>query len=88
LGDIIIGIDNDRVDSEQDLFKAIDKHFVGDKVTLKILRSFDTNDDGNAVSDIENISLKPIDVQVTLTQKPQPVTPMKSVNVLSSFQSE
>jgi S1-C subfamily serine protease len=39
LGDIIVAIDSDRIDNETDLFKALEKHKVGDTVTLRVLRS-------------------------------------------------
>lgn len=45
LGDIIIGMDSDVIEQESDLFKAIEKHHVGDKVQLKILRQWDNVDD-------------------------------------------
>jgi len=38
LGDIIVAIDNDEIKNESDLFKAIEKHEVGDQVTLKVIR--------------------------------------------------
>jgi hypothetical protein len=38
LGDIIVRIDDDDVANESDLFKAIEKHAVGDEVSLKVLR--------------------------------------------------
>lgn len=39
LGDIIIAIDNNKISSEADLFKALDKYEVGDVVTITVLRS-------------------------------------------------
>lgn len=41
LGDIIIGIDDDAIATESDLFKALEKHRVGDEVNLRVLRSAD-----------------------------------------------
>lgn len=38
LGDIIIAIDKDTIDTEADLFKAIEKHQVNDEVSIKVLR--------------------------------------------------
>ena len=38
LGDIIIAIDGEKVDSNDDLFKILDKHKVGDTVNVGILR--------------------------------------------------
>ena len=38
LGDIIVGIDNDRVTNSDDLFKVLDKHQVGDTVQVQIWR--------------------------------------------------
>lgn len=43
LGDIIVGMDGDKIDNEADLFRAIEKHRVGDEVSLKVLR---VKDDG------------------------------------------
>jgi S1-C subfamily serine protease len=66
LGDIIIGIDNDKIDSEKDLFQAIEKHQVGDRVTLKLLRSMKktavSEEDANV-----GFTLKPIEIQITLS---------------------
>lgn len=39
LGDVIIGIDKDDVTNEGDLFKALDKHKVGDVVSLRVVNS-------------------------------------------------
>jgi S1-C subfamily serine protease len=39
LGDIIVGIGADTVNSEADLFRAIEKYKVGDTVTLRVLRA-------------------------------------------------
>lgn len=36
LGDVIVGVDKDDVGNESDLFKALDKHKVGDVVTLRL----------------------------------------------------
>lgn len=41
LGDIIIGIDDDQVKNEGDLFKALDKHKVGDIVRIKVMNTDD-----------------------------------------------
>ncbi|CDF32677.1 unnamed protein product [Chondrus crispus] len=41
LGDIIIGIDNEGVKNEGDLFKALDKHKVGDTVRIRVLNNTD-----------------------------------------------
>jgi len=41
LGDIIVGMDGDTIATESDLFKALEKHRVGDTVTLRLLRSPD-----------------------------------------------
>ena len=38
LGDIIVAIDGEKVDSNDDLFKILDKHKVGDTVSLEIFR--------------------------------------------------
>lgn len=76
LGDIIIGINDDKINSESDLFKAIEKYNVGDRITLRILRA--ANGDDNAEpSDKEKdsgnykekafLSLKPMDIDILLT---------------------
>lgn len=41
LGDIIIGIDDESVKNEGDLFKALDKHKVGDTVRIRVLNNTD-----------------------------------------------
>lgn len=38
LGDVIIGIDNEPIKSNNDVILALEKYKVGDKITLKILR--------------------------------------------------
>ena len=38
LGDIIVGIDGQKVDSNNDLFKILDKHKLGDTVNVEIFR--------------------------------------------------
>ena len=38
LGDIIVAIDTEKVDNNDDLFKILDKHKVGDTVTVEIIR--------------------------------------------------
>lgn len=74
LGDIIIGMDNDKIDSEKDLFQAIEKHKVGDRVTLKLLRSFKKISPEDSSG---GFTLKPIEVQITLSAPP-------TVNIQSS----
>ena len=39
LGDIIVGIDADKVTNNDDLFRILDKHQVGDTVNVEIVRS-------------------------------------------------
>lgn len=39
LGDIILGIDNDKVANSDDLFRVLDKHQVGETVQVQILRN-------------------------------------------------
>lgn len=39
LGDIIVAMDKDVIGSEADLFRAIEKHKVGDVVGIKVLRA-------------------------------------------------
>lgn len=41
LGDIIIGIDDEQVNNEGDLYKALDKHKVGDTVHIRVLNNRD-----------------------------------------------
>jgi len=38
LGDIIVGIDNDKVTNSDDLFRVLDKHQIGDTVQVQIWR--------------------------------------------------
>jgi S1-C subfamily serine protease len=39
LGDIILGIDNDKVANSDDLFRVLDKHQIGDTVQVQIWRN-------------------------------------------------
>ena len=39
LGDIIVGIDNDKVSNSDDLFRVLDKHQIGETVQVQILRA-------------------------------------------------
>lgn len=39
LGDIIVAMDADAISNEADLFRAIEKHKVGDVVSIKVLRA-------------------------------------------------
>jgi len=38
LGDIILGIDGDKVGNSDDLFRVLDKHQIGQTVQVQILR--------------------------------------------------
>ena len=38
IGDIIVGIDNEKIGNNDDLYRSLDKHQVGDTVQLKIFR--------------------------------------------------
>jgi S1-C subfamily serine protease len=38
LGDIIVGIDNDKVANSDDLFRVLDKHQIGDTVQVQVWR--------------------------------------------------
>jgi S1-C subfamily serine protease len=38
LGDIIVGIDNDKVGNSDDLFRVLDKHQIGETVQVHIYR--------------------------------------------------
>jgi serine protease Do len=39
LGDIIVGIDNDKVGNSDDLFRVLDKHQIGEVVQVQIWRN-------------------------------------------------
>jgi len=39
LGDIIVGIDNDKVNNSDDLFRVLDEHQIGETVQVQILRA-------------------------------------------------
>jgi S1-C subfamily serine protease len=39
IGDIIVGIDNEKVGNNDDLYRILDKHQVGDTVQLQIFRN-------------------------------------------------
>src|SRR5215212_9933460 len=39
LGDIIVGIDNDKITNSDDLFRVLDKHQIGDTVQVQIYRN-------------------------------------------------
>ena len=39
LGDIILGIDNDKVANSDDLFRVLDKHQIGETVQVNIWRN-------------------------------------------------
>jgi S1-C subfamily serine protease len=38
LGDIVVGIDGEKIDNNDDLYKALDKHKFGDTVNVEIYR--------------------------------------------------
>jgi S1-C subfamily serine protease len=38
VGDIIVGIDGQKVDNNDDLFKILDKHKIGDSVSVEVFR--------------------------------------------------
>lgn len=84
LGDIIIGINEDKIDSEQDLFKAVEKHNIGEKVRLKVLRASQSKSINAKAGDVTSISLIPLDIELTLTQKVQPPPPMQRVSIFQS----
>lgn len=42
LGDIIVGVDEMRIKSKEDLFDFLDAHQIGDDVTITVLRDFGT----------------------------------------------
>jgi S1-C subfamily serine protease len=39
LGDIIVGIENDKVANSDDLFRVLDKHQIGETVQVQIWRN-------------------------------------------------
>lgn len=63
LGDIIVGIDSDNVSSEADLLSAIEKHQVGDIVTVKLRRMVSSPD---VVSSDQTI---PLEVKIKLASR-------------------
>ena len=60
LGDIIVGIDDDIISSETDIFKILEKHKVDDQITLKVIRLTDKKG-LNDEYPIRNLSIKLID---------------------------
>ncbi len=40
LGDIILAIDGDKVSSDDELFQVLDRHTVGDRLSVKLLRGY------------------------------------------------
>jgi S1-C subfamily serine protease len=62
LGDIIIALDKDEIGSESDLFKALEKHQVGDTITLKVLRSSTV-----PITPGDARKLESVDIKVTLS---------------------
>ena len=38
LGDIIVAIDGEKIDNNDDLYKVLDKHHVGDTVNVEVIR--------------------------------------------------
>jgi S1-C subfamily serine protease len=38
IGDIIVGMDGQKVDNNDDLFKALDKHKIGDTANVEVFR--------------------------------------------------
>ena len=60
LGDIVVGINDDKVASETDIFRILEKYKVGDSVILKIIRLSDKpKDDGEYP--VRQLTLKLID---------------------------
>lgn len=55
LGDVIIGVNDDKVDTDLDLFRAIDKFAPGDKISVVISRLVDL---GGGVPGAEELRLK------------------------------
>jgi S1-C subfamily serine protease len=39
LGDIIVGVDGEKISNNDDLYKALDKHHLGDTVNVEVVRS-------------------------------------------------
>lgn len=54
LGDIIIGIDDDIIENESDLFTSVDKHKVGDTISIKIVRTSETSFTNSVMSNGDN----------------------------------
>ena len=50
IGDIIVGMDSDKIDDSDDLYRLLDKHQVGDTVQLQIFRN-GSADDGSGAFD-------------------------------------
>lgn len=48
IGDIIVGIDEFKVESETDLFEALESHHVGDTIAVSILRPVNDDDSSTA----------------------------------------
>ena len=60
LGDIVVGINDDKVASETDIFRILEKYKVGDSVILKVIRLSDKpKDDGEYP--VRQLTLKLID---------------------------
>ena len=41
LGDVIVGIEDEKIEDSYDLFRALDKHVVGDSVKISVFRDTD-----------------------------------------------
>ena len=66
LGDIVVGIDDDKIASESDLFRSIEKYKVGDIISLKVIRDEKLNKNNIKQSNNDNNN-KIISLSVKLT---------------------
>lgn len=80
LGDIIVGVDDKNVETEADLFKAVqENHQVGDQVTVKVLRyNFPTKEamqSGLEAGGSKEITPENLSFKLRLTQSPERTEP-------------
>ena len=58
LGDVIVGVNNDRVDTDLDLFRAIDKCAPGETVRLSVSRLRDVDGRGKLTEVETSLTLR------------------------------
>jgi S1-C subfamily serine protease len=68
IGDIIVGVDEFKVESETDLFEALENHRVGDIVAVSILRPIN-GDDSSTINTRERNAGSNSDRQTIVTMK-------------------